>query len=284
MGRPPALDATGIDVYEVATGRLARRLVHRGDPVPAALPGESPEFGVGSIGFSADGQSVESCLYRRRYDPTLAEWSTDNPVGFPDCDYATGDFQPVDTPPPDDRAHRVATDGGRALWLRGLPAAYGGPPSEYRVTDLIGTVLVDWRLPPRDFVAHALGGTPQPGRPAVVYSYGEPRANPLDSKVFWFAGRLKPPSDLSPTTYLYHDWSADEFRRFPGPVAGGQTHAVGPHDLAILTHDAAGGTLTLWNLPPPRPPWPWSVPAGVALGVLLTAAGVRLRRRLAPSP
>ncbi len=91
-------------------------------------------------------------------------------------------------------------------------------------------------------------------------------------------GRLEPPHVLT-NHYLYHDWSAVEFRRVPSGRDAGQDFAVGPRDLAILTPTPAGGTLTVWDLPPPRRPWPWSVPAGVALGVLTTAAVVRLRRR-----
>ena len=145
---------------------------------------------------------------------------------------------------------------------------------------MTGTVLEDWQRLPGEFAAQSsLSATPQPGRPAVVYRYDEPRAKPIDANLFWFAGRLRPAPDVPTSTYLYHDWSAGEFRSFPGPVSGPQTHAVGPHDLAILTQDNAGGTLTVWDLPPPRPPWRWSVPAGIAFGVLLTAAGVRLRGR-----
>ncbi len=278
------LTPQGIEVYEVATGRLARRLAHRDDPVPAALPGESPDFGVGSIDFTGDGRSVGSILYRRCFNAPLGEWSTSMPLGMPDCDYATGEFRPEGATPSDHsyyhREGPVATDGDRSLWLRECWRDLGGKPSAYRVTGASGVVLEDWQQLPGEIAVHSsLNARPQPGRPAVVYRYDEPRAKSLDSRVFWLARRLNRSPDVPTSTYLYHDWSTDEFRSFPGSVNGPQTHAVGPHDLAILTQDNAGGTLTVWDLPPPRPPWRWSVPAGIAFGFLLTAAGVRLQRR-----
>ena len=206
------------------------------------------------------------------------------PLGMPDCDYATGRHQPEGVTPSDhsyfSRERPAATDGDRAFWLSVFPPDPEWQPSAYRVTDTFGAVLEDWRQLPSEFAVQAsLSATPVPGRPAVVYRYDVPRAKPIHPVVFWVAGRLRPPPDVPRSTYLYHDWSAGEFRSFPSSVHGRQTHAVGPHDLAILTHDNSGGTLTVWDLPPPRPPWRWSVPAGVAFGVLLTAAGVRLRRR-----
>ncbi len=55
---------------------------------------------------------------------------------------------------------------------------------------------------------------------------------------------------------------------------------VGPGRIAIMQQgsETEAGTVEIWDAPPPRPPWPWSVPAGVAFGVLLTTIGVRLRR------
>jgi len=118
----------------------------------------------------------------------------------------------------------------------------------------------------------------------VIYQYRESAGNAAPPWPFGLADRFRPPADEPVCRYLYHDWAAGEFRPVHGVPTGPQSHAVGPHDLAILTPTPTGGTLTLWDLPPSCPPWPWSVPAGVAIGVLLTAAGVRLRRRLAPSP
>lgn len=279
------LTPQGIEVYEVATGRLARRLTYRGDPVvPVGLPCDSADFGVGSIVFTADGRSVGYTLYRRRFADGVTRLWTIMTADVHHCNYASGDFQPADTSPLDPSDHfrerPVATDGDRVFWLREDSRELEGKPSAYRVTGASGAVLEDWRQLPGEFaVQSSLSATPRPGRPAVVYRYDEPRAKPVDSIVFWFARRLKPPTDVPTSTYLYHDWSTGEFRSFPGSVNGLQTHAVGPHDLAILTQDNSGGTLTVWDLPPPRPPWRWSVPAGIASGVLLTAAGVRLRGR-----
>jgi len=125
-----------------------------------------------------------------------------------------------------------------------------------------------------------------PGRPAFVFVNGDARSTDDNPWLAWAFARLRRPAVSLPTTrYFYYDGPAADLRPVRGADGHGYTEdpsfAAGPRNLAVLVNHPGEprATLTLWELPPPRPPWAWSVPAGVALGVLLTAAGVRLRRR-----
>ena len=136
------------------------------------------------------------------------------------------------------------------------------------------------RMLPDDFLGYQQAH-PVPGRAAAVFRFDEPgvaRPNPWFD---WLTRQLGRRTDAGLTTcrYLYLDTETGEYRRLGRVDDGPQTHAVGPHDLAILTQRFGGSRLTLWDLPPARPPWAWSVPGGVAVGVLLTALGSRVLRR-----
>ena len=84
------------------------------------------------------------------------------------------------------------------------------------------------------------------------------------------------------TDLVWYDWATDEQRvvcREQGvPGKGERVESFAqPNRLALLNRVPLGGTVEIWDAPPPRLPWLWSVPGGVALGVLLTAIGVRGR-------
>ena len=258
------LGPPGVDILDAASGRLKRRI-----DFVAAVP---PDAGVGYFDFSTDGRSVDTGLVRRVPPVGAGGWTEDS-VELPgqQNELDTGKLLPQFV----DDSVRDAAHGGLTLSLRRLP-------TEYRVTDSAGAAVEGWRPLPGEF-GRGIGGIqlhPQPCSSAVVYRFdklGVPGPSP--PWLTWLDRRLgrRSPAGLTTCHYLYHDYGTGDFRHFPRVENGPQTHAVGPHDLAILTQQPDGGTLTLWDLPPRRPPWPWSVPAGVALGVLLTAVGVRLQ-------
>lgn len=272
------LGPPGVEVYDVATGRLARRLDHLRD---AADPPGPPDAGVHWMMFTGTHAEIVSYnMVSRRPSGSTDGWSNEYqaPRMSYSWDFASGrplpPATPVDPSVRDRREREVGDHGGRTLRLM-------SDPMEYRVLGPDGVPLAGWRPVPGEFGdEHWLITRPQPGRPAVVYEFGDQARNAWARWIGWLSGRLRP-ADVPTSHYLYHDWSAGEFRRVYGVPTGPQTSAVGPHDLAILTQTPTGGTLSLWDLPPPRPPWRWSVPAGVGVGVLLTAAGVRGRRLLA---
>ncbi len=265
------LGPPGIEVHDVGTGRLARFL-----PVPlGGAPGDS---GVGRVEVTPDGRGVKYDLIRRT--PAVGNWGETTPVAEPPrhLDLATGgplpDPEDGPRPAPPSVSDLIA---GRTLTLR-EPTMWNGPPPVPQPTPGDSQPL-----PGRFGTATGVTAHPQPGRPGIVYHIVERDAAP-NPFFAWYSRQLglPIPRPYPISDYLYHDWSAGEFRRVHGVPTGEQTSAVGPNDLAILTQTPTGATLTLWDLPPPRRPWPWSVPVGVALGVLATAAGVRLRRRRQP--
>ena len=254
-----------VDLFDAASGRLKWRR----DFVVSS----PPDDGVSFFDFSTDGRSVLSGPVRREFLAMVGGAVVRLHVQRNDIE--TGESLP-ESPP---ESHWVAAHGGLTLSLRSLPTMLA--PLEYRVTDSAGVAVADWRPLPGKFGRpdRAKQRYSRPGSSAVIYrsdEYNVPDARPwklwLDNRL----GRVTPGGFMT-CHYLYHDYGTGEFRDFPRVEDGPQTHAVGPHDLAVLTFRPDGGTLTLYDLPPRRPPWPWSVPAGVAIGVLLTAVGVRLR-------
>ncbi len=258
----------GVDILDAASGRLQRRIDFV-DAVP-------PDAGVGYFGFSHDGGSVTCYLSLRVPSGGPGEWRRNSyPTPTAQRNHiGTGELLPPWTP---NGPVRVAAHGGQALWVRGTSR-------EYRVTDSAGKAVEEWRPLPGEF-GHRTAFVrtfPRPGSAAAVYRVDKPGVPAPHPWVSWLNRRLgrTPPTFFVTCHYLYHDYSSGEFQSFHTDRvvdAWSPSHAVGPHDLAILTRRPDGGTLTLWDLPPRQPPWPWSVPAGVALGVLLTAIGVWLR-------
>ena len=294
------LGPPGVEVYDLATGRLVRRLDHQfglaeptktGTDVPKFRP-ESGVLGYALTRRDSSGGDREEWYRWRHDDQPSYRW-----------DYATGQaltpLVPVLTPRPNRHECEVARDGGRSLWLRFDPAEYRvitsaasdavwkPHPHAGRHSVGVGVVTSDavWQPLPGELSRRGwFEAQPLPGHLAAVYRYSD--AN-LPAPTPWSAWLVKwlrlPPATLG-NQYFYHDWSAGEFRRVPAGRDSGLSFAVGPRDLAILSRTPTGDTLSLWDLPPPGYPWPWSVPAGVALGALLTAAAVRLRRRRLPAP
>ena len=260
------LGPPGIEVHDVGAGRMVRFLPLVG------LPGDT---GAGRIEVTPDGLNVKYDLIRRTAGVGI--WGETTPVAETPrlLDLATGEpVTDLEAGPRPDAPTEVALISGQTLALREPTMGYRSPPVPQSPTGN------SQPLPGRFGTADGVSAYPQPGRLAVVYHFDEWDVPP-NPWVAWCLRQLNRPA-VRPTPlnhYLYHDWSTGEFRRVHGVPTGEQTSAVGPHDLAILTQTPTGGTLALWDLPPPRLPWLWSVPAGVAIGVLTTAAGVRLRRR-----
>ncbi len=287
------LGPPGVEVYDLATGRLVRRLDHRFGPGEATNTGtDMPEFRPesGVLGYVLGRRSESLCdrdawLRRVPGDQSCFRW-----------DYATGrpltPLVPGPTPLRYRHESEVGRDGGRSLWLRFDPAEYRvvtsaasdavwqPHPVAGRHSVGVGVVTSDavWQPLPGEFSRRGwFEAQLLPGHLAAVYRYSDANLPAPPPWSDWLVKWLRLPTAASGYQYFYHDWSAGEYRRVPAGRDSGPTFAVGPRDLAILTWTPNGSTLSLWDLPPPRLPWPWSVPAGVALGVLATAAGVRLR-------
>ena len=158
----------------------------------------------------------------------------------------------------------------------------------FRVVGADGAPRCDWRTLPI-YPGHGLvfnrGGRFVPGTTALAWVDSSPAGPPPACEAPLRKLLRLPPREPSFAVYWY-DWAADDLRvacrtplrpRDPGGVQ--IDVRTPPGRLAVLHCDSHGtGTVEIWDAPPPRLPWPWSVPAGVGVGVLLTALGVRLRR------
>ena len=281
----------GVTLYDTRTGRQTGRLTDYGPPLP---PGPAQEGAFG-LTFAPDSRSL--LLYRLHKsgleyppDPTLHYFEAFRNLGEPRViDLATGAYCPP--PHPGYRPYRDqqavnlilrTDDGALRTELEGNPAK----PDRFRVVDADGTPRCAWRpLAVREGGDDRLGLGAQfvPGTTGLAWIR-------TDGPEHWLAARarklFKWPPRVPGTDLVWYDWAADDLRvvcRLEAVRPKGERLElfVQPNRLAVLRQIPYGGTIEVWDAPPPRPPWPWSVPAGIAVGVLLPAAGVRLRRLLA---
>ncbi len=295
----------GVTLYDTRTGRQTGRLTDYGPPLPppvgrgqfdpAPVP-DGSEAGAFGLTFAPDSRSL--LLYRLyksglEYppDPTLHYFEAFRSLGESRViDLATGAYCPP--PHPGYRPYRDqqavnlilrTDDGALRTELEGNPAK----PDRFRVVDADGTPRCAWR----PLAAGAwgddrlgLGAQFVPGTTGLAWIR-------TDRPEHWLVARarklFKWPPRVPVTDLVWYDWAADDLRvvcRLEAVRPKGERLDlfVQPNRLAVLRQIPYGGTIEVWDAPPPRPPWAWTVPAVVAVGVLLTTAGVRLRRRPVP--
>lgn len=279
----------GVEVYDAATGRLVRRVGHAGpasvmNSAPVGV-GLEPDVGATRLRLTNDGAAATYAVTQRLPGPPRTWWDR-TPDNYRRYGFDLATWRPVPAGHPTLQTGpfaggpAVSVGYGRAyFWVGdtdavvGLNAPAGEPYPGYAAVPfgISNANNFDYQ-----FV---------PGRAAFVVRTMEPLSTDDSFLLKWTFARLGRPARLTPLTRYYHyDGPTDEWRRFHGANGTGPDEApsfsTGPHDLAILTNHPgeSRATVTLWDLPP-RPPWAWSVPAGVGVGVLLTTAGVRVRRR-----
>ncbi len=157
--------------------------------------------------------------------------------------------------------------------------------ARFRVVGPAGEPLTDWRVPDaRHAPLFGLGGDSSfVGETTGCVTLAETPEGPL-ARLFRQARRRLGLVVREPTrSVLWYDWAADDFRTVteaysPATARPAQLHADTSR-FALVTFAPTGqGTVEVWDAPPPRKPWAWSVPAGVALGLLATVAGIAARR------
>ena len=288
----------GVTLFDTRTGQRVARLTDYGPPNPVGA-------GEGAFGlvFSPDSRFLRFNRLSKPFEvPLVHSLPAEHRLGhFTDAtrrliDLATGAYVP---PPhlgytPDRRLLPGpivlrTDDGSRRLETDGDPAG-GDRPFRFRVVDADGTPRCDWRTLPvaeRGGLPIAPGGQFVPGTTGLVWTNATP-APPPSQWGHLLRRLLRQPAPASGpgVEVVWYDWAADELRvvrRYAGTRPGNDSVQVFVQEgrVAVLCHRLSEGeaVVEVWDDPPPRRPWPWSVPAGVAVGVLLTAAGVRVPRR-----
>lgn len=286
----------GITLLDTRTGAIIRRLTDLG-PRPARL-GAPADLGPEDLQFANDGRHLMfSWTAKARVWRSSTTWSHDPfrrfdvsgrfsvmdlvaGVGFRQGDWLEL-HQATQTP---DGSLRFETEPPYQDLAANRPATV---PTSLRVVDRAGAAKNSWlRLTPEESNATARSGHHSPLVPETT---GYAALVRMPARSPWFeACRKRLGLNAPPLAYelTWIDWATGRrqvLRHLPDTyvtydVYYTPTMHVGPGRMAMVVEDPSGGPgkIEIWDAPPP--PWLWSVPAGIALGVLLTAAGVRLRR------
>ena len=293
---PKRVSAPGVTLFNTRTGRAAGRLSEYG--APASLYHDPRDAGAFDLAFSPDSRLLRFYYFPRPagFDPVHSPHTVQS---FPRSgnhrffDVRTGRLVPPPVPDPTDRRMsprqwRVQTaDASRRLEWDGNPTESDVEgPVRFRVVDAVGAPLCDWQTPSGEKPWRVLAvarGEFVPDTTGLTWVYTTPSLPDT-----WWRDALAKLNSRYPeafTEVLWYDWATGELRvvrRFSNILPALASVAAYAQDgrIAVLHRrlDEGDGTVEIWDAPPPRQPWAWSVPTGVAFGVLLTAAGVRLRR------
>ncbi len=265
---PERVGEAGVSLFDTRTGR--RRLVVAADSPP----------GAGSFRLTFTNDSRRLRLHvgppPQAWWPLVAADNRDKFAGLGpprDFDAETGAVLPQTEPLPDWSANTYSADDGTRRVAFDRDATW---PERFRVVRYDGHPLCDWRP------THTEDGHPRlgprnrfvPGTTGLTWTQRwQPPKSWLEARLGKFL-RLPVPAATDQEVDWY-DWATD--RQW---TVGVYTKAerVIPRDKRLVVLGSRG-PVEVWDAPPPRRPGHWSIPAGIALGVLVTAAGVGMRRR-----